>query len=230
MIRCLPSAPEYVWVTRIDWMISLTLRLAESSVTAEVSVVSSRCRTSCWVMVEAPRGRPRIASMPAATMPTGSKPALSQKLESSIAVVASTSTGGMSLNSTTLRLNSPNRASSTLCSRSQMTDCSGSSIFSSRFGLGRPWESWVNPATATPAPTTPRTRNAVNRTRPILAAAPMPVRRRGARVFGVEEELIGGSLPFGCGSGHGTTLATIAPSLACIPCPDARRCRFLIEP
>src|SRR3954467_9402755 len=32
MIRCLPSWPEKACVTRIDWMISLTFRLAESSV------------------------------------------------------------------------------------------------------------------------------------------------------------------------------------------------------
>ena len=56
--------------------------------------------------------------MPAATMPTVSKPALSQNEPSSTAVVASTSTGGMSSNVTTSRLNSPNRASSTLPVRS----------------------------------------------------------------------------------------------------------------
>ena len=72
--------------------------------------------------------------MPAATMPIGSKPAFSQKLASSIAVVASMRTGGMSLNSTTSRLNSPNRASSTLCSRSHTIDCSGSTMVSSFCG------------------------------------------------------------------------------------------------
>ena len=77
-------------------MISFSFRLADSSVTAVLSFVSRRCRTSCWVIVEAPRGRPRSESIPAATMPIGSKPAFYQKLPSSIAVVASTRTGGMS--------------------------------------------------------------------------------------------------------------------------------------
>ncbi len=59
MIRCLPSSPGKAWVTRIDWMISLSLRLAVTSVSAVPSSLRSRWRTSCWVIVEAPRGRPR---------------------------------------------------------------------------------------------------------------------------------------------------------------------------
>ena len=137
MIRCLPSSPEKAWVTRMDWMISLTLRLAESSVTAEPSSVRRRWRTSCWVIVEAPRARPRIASTPAPTMPTGSKPALSQKLASSIGGRRVDEDGReLARTSTTSRLNSPNRASSALCSRSQMIDRSGSSIRSSMRRVG----------------------------------------------------------------------------------------------
>ena len=40
-------------------------------------------------MVEAPRGLPETVSRPAETMPAGSKPGLTQKSLSSIAVVAS---------------------------------------------------------------------------------------------------------------------------------------------
>ena len=115
MIFCLPSRPGYASVTRIDWMISRSFRVAERSVTAAPLSVSRRWRTSCWVMVDAPRGWPRSESMPAATMPTVSKPALSQNEPSSTAVVASTSTGGISSNVTTCRLNSPKRARTTLC-------------------------------------------------------------------------------------------------------------------
>ena len=105
-------------MTRIDWMISRSLRVADRSVCAVPFWVSSRWRTSCWVIVEAPRGAPRRESMPAATMPIVSKPALSQNEPSSTAVVASTSTGGIWSKVTTSRLNSPNRASSTLPVRS----------------------------------------------------------------------------------------------------------------
>ena len=118
MIRRLPSTPGKAWVSRIDWTISRTLRSADTWVCALPSSVSSRWRTSCWVIVEAPRGLPRMASMPATTMPTGSKPEFSQNVLSSIAVVASTSTGGTSSNVTTSRLNSPNRASSIVPVRS----------------------------------------------------------------------------------------------------------------
>ena len=118
MIRCLPETPGYVSVTRIDWMISRSLRVADRSVTAAPLSDSRRWRTSCWVIVEAPRGWPRSESMPAATMPTVSKPALSQNEPSSTAVVASTRTGGISSNFTTWRLNSPKRASSILPVRS----------------------------------------------------------------------------------------------------------------
>ena len=122
MIRCLPSSPGKAWVTRIDWMISLSLRSADrwvwATASAEVSSVSSRWRTSCWVIVDAPRALPRMASRPAAMMPTGSNPEFSQNERSSTAVVASTRTGGISSKVTTSRLNSPNRASCTVPVRS----------------------------------------------------------------------------------------------------------------
>ena len=82
-------------------MISLILRDAVTWSCASPVSVSRRWRTSCWVMVEAPRARPRSASRPAETMPTGSKPELSQNVRSSTAVVASTSIGGISSNVTT---------------------------------------------------------------------------------------------------------------------------------
>ena len=118
MIRCLPSSPGYACVTRTDWMISLIFRSKVCWVCAVPSVVSRRCRTSCWVMVLAPRGRPRTASRAAAMMPTGSKPLFSQNVRSSMDVVASTSAGGRSANRTVSRLKSPNRASSILPVRS----------------------------------------------------------------------------------------------------------------
>ncbi len=118
MIRCLPASPGKAWVTRIDWMISLSLRLAVTWVSAVPSSLRSRWRTSCWVMVDAPRVRPRTASRPADMIPTGSKPEFSQKVRSSTAVVASTRTGGIWSKATTSRLNSPKRASSTFSVRS----------------------------------------------------------------------------------------------------------------
>ena len=81
---------------------------------------------SCWVTVEAPRPRPRRESRPAEKMATGSKPAFSQNVLSSMAVVASSRIGGISSNSTTSRLNSPKRASSVPL-RSKTIDSSGSS-------------------------------------------------------------------------------------------------------
>ncbi len=81
-------------------------------------VGQERCRTSCWVIVEAPRLLPRSESRPAEMIATGSKPALSQNVLSSIAVVASSRIGGISSNVTTSRRASPNRASSVLPVRS----------------------------------------------------------------------------------------------------------------
>jgi hypothetical protein len=76
-------------------------------------------------MVDAPRLEPRSESSPAARMPTGSKPAFSQNVLSSIAVVASSRIGGISSKVTTSRLKSPNRASSTSPVRSYTIVSSG---------------------------------------------------------------------------------------------------------
>jgi len=92
-------------------MISRTLR--SYVVPANASGGSNRARTSCWVIVEAPRGRPDSVSRPADTMPIGSKPALIQKSLSSIAVVASIISPGICSNVTTSRRNEPSLASST---------------------------------------------------------------------------------------------------------------------
>ena len=118
MICCLPGMPEYSWVSRIDWMISRILRSYFEPANALSG--SRRFRTSCWVIVEAPRSRPPVTvSMAAETMPTGSKPALLQKVLSSIDVVASTSAGeSWAKSSMTWRWTWPNRASSTLPVRS----------------------------------------------------------------------------------------------------------------
>ena len=83
---------------------------------------SSRWRTSCWVIVDAPRLLPRRLSRPADTIASGSNPALSQKVLSSIAVWASMTIGGMSANATTSRFSPPNRASSTAVAV-VITDC-----------------------------------------------------------------------------------------------------------
>ena len=74
MIACLPASPGYAWVSRIDWMISRALR--SYVLPSNAAAGRSRARTSCWVMVEAPRGLPATVSSPAETMPAGSKPAL----------------------------------------------------------------------------------------------------------------------------------------------------------
>ena len=73
---------------------------------------SRRARTSCWVIVEPPRGRPLIVSTVAETKPARSKPGLTQKSLSSIAVVASRTSGVSSENVTISRLRSPRRAPS----------------------------------------------------------------------------------------------------------------------
>ena len=54
----------------------------------------SRARTSCWVIVEAPRALPVSVSAAADRIPIGSKPAFCQKVLSSVLVVASIRTGG----------------------------------------------------------------------------------------------------------------------------------------
>jgi hypothetical protein len=74
-------------------------------------------------------------------MPTGSNPAFSQKVLSSMAVVASRRIGGMSSNATMSRLYSPNRASSTSPVRSYRTVSSGSWYSVRVVGSGRPDDS-----------------------------------------------------------------------------------------
>ena len=64
-------------------MISLRLALVDAAARRR-SAGRSRARTSCWVMVEPPRSLPWIVSIAAETNPSGSKPALSQKVLSSI--------------------------------------------------------------------------------------------------------------------------------------------------
>ena len=116
MIVFLPSSPGKAWVSRIDWMISRALRSYVEPSNAAGG--SRRARTSCWVMVDAPRGLPETVSRPAETMPAGSKPGLLQKSLSSIEVVASMISPGSSLYVTSSRFRSPRRASSTLPVRS----------------------------------------------------------------------------------------------------------------
>ncbi len=70
-----------------------------------------RARTSCWVIVEAPRARPRTVSYAADRIAIGSKPAFCQYVLSSMLVVASMSIAGRSLYSTTVRFCWPKRAS-----------------------------------------------------------------------------------------------------------------------
>ncbi len=91
---------------------------------------SSRSRTSCWVMVEPPRGLPSSVSMAAETNPTGSKPGFSQNVLSSMDVVASMSSGGMSAYLTSSRRSVPKTARSTLPDRSQALVCRENTIAS----------------------------------------------------------------------------------------------------
>ncbi len=70
------------------------------------------------MIVDAPRLLPRSESSVAEMIATGSKPAFSQNVLSSTAVVASMTIGGISSNVTTSRFASPNRASSILPVRS----------------------------------------------------------------------------------------------------------------
>ncbi len=65
MICCLPFSPGYAWVSRTDWMISRILR--SSRLPSNALGGRSRARTSCWVIVEPPRGRPLIVSTVAET-------------------------------------------------------------------------------------------------------------------------------------------------------------------
>ena len=58
-MSCLPVGPLKCWVTRIDWMISLSLRSAVRWGSWTRAGSSRRWRTSCWVMVDAPRLLPR---------------------------------------------------------------------------------------------------------------------------------------------------------------------------
>ncbi len=111
MIVCLPCSPGKAWVRRIDWMISLALRSNVRCGSWTRSWGSSRWRTSCWVIVDAPRARPVIESSAAEKMPSGSNPALVQNVWSSTAVVASMRVGEIWLNATTSRLTVPNVAS-----------------------------------------------------------------------------------------------------------------------
>ena len=84
-------------------MISLNLRSSWRLGSWTSSSSSSRWRTSCWVIVDAPRLRPRRLSIPAETIASGSKPLLSQNVLSSTAVWASMTIGGISSNVATSR-------------------------------------------------------------------------------------------------------------------------------
>ena len=88
MIVRLPSLRGRPRVTRTDWMISLSLRSMIRSGSLTSSGSSRRWRTSCWVIVDAPRSSPRSVSRAAAAMPIGSTPVFVQKVPSSIAVGA----------------------------------------------------------------------------------------------------------------------------------------------
>ncbi len=118
-------------------MISRTLR--SQVVSSNAAAGRRRLRTSCWVIVDAPRGRPETVSSPALTMPAGSKPGLIQKSLSSIAVVASSISPGIWSKVTSSRRSVPRRASSTLFVRSvTIVCCSKSRSVSCDLGSGRP--------------------------------------------------------------------------------------------
>ena len=116
MISCLPSTPGYALVRRTAWTISIAFRSWSGRSAAGAG--RRRVRTSCIVTVEAPRWRPSKLSTAADTIPNGSNPGLSQNVLSSIAVVASTSSGGISSKVTRSRRSVPNVASRTLPVRS----------------------------------------------------------------------------------------------------------------
>jgi hypothetical protein len=119
-------------------MISRIFR--SSRLPLNASAGRSRARTSCWVIVEPPRGRPSSVSSVAETNPAKSKPGFDQKSLSSIAVVASSSSGGMSVKSTSSRLKSPRRARVTLPVRSVTVVCWSKTRFVRvSFGSGNPW-------------------------------------------------------------------------------------------
>jgi hypothetical protein len=103
MICCLPATPGYASVSRIDWTISSILRSNVRFGSWTRLSSRSRWRTSCWVIVEAPRLLPRRLSSAAEKIASGSNPELSQKVLSSIAVWASMTIGGMSAKATTSR-------------------------------------------------------------------------------------------------------------------------------
>ncbi len=119
MTRSLPSSPGKASDRRIDWMISLALRRYLSAPGSITSEGSSRARTSCWVMVEAPRSLvPLAPSAAAAAMAAASKPLFAQKVRSSAVVVASSTSRGTSSKATTCRSSTPNCPSSTVPVRS----------------------------------------------------------------------------------------------------------------
>ena len=96
MICCLPVCPGNAAVRRADWMTSLALRRYTSPPGSTTSAGSSRARTSCWVIVDAPRPLPWTVATAAETMAVTSKPSFSQNVRSSAVVVASSTSGGTS--------------------------------------------------------------------------------------------------------------------------------------
>ena len=97
MTRSLPATPGYVSLRRIDWRISLALRTYRSEPGATTSAGSIRARTSCWVIVDAPRSLSPLAfSAIADRIACASKPAFSQNVRSSAVVVASRTSRGTS--------------------------------------------------------------------------------------------------------------------------------------
>ena len=138
MISCLPATPGNSWVRRTDWMISRILR--SMAVPANADWGRSSARTSCCVIVDAPRELPVRVSRPAERMPAGSKPAFSQNVLSSVDVVASIRTGGIWSYVTTSRCSRAKEASWTLPVRSRTrVSWEKSRLVKSSFGSGRPW-------------------------------------------------------------------------------------------
>ena len=94
-IRSLPASPGNASVTRADWISSFALRRYRSAPGATYSSGRSLARTSCWVIVEAPRWpEPLAFSAMADMIAAGSNPPLSQKVRSSAVVVASITSFG----------------------------------------------------------------------------------------------------------------------------------------
>ena len=75
-------------------MTSFALRRYTSAPGSTTSAGRSRARTSCCVIVEAPRPFPCTVSTAAATIAVTSKPSFSQNVRSSAVVVASSTRGG----------------------------------------------------------------------------------------------------------------------------------------